>query len=221
MQELLYTKEEERLNYITHAVATLLSVVGFLYLLDKTQGQANFSLYVSLVVYSISLILAFSSSAIYHWVEQPDYKYNLRLLDHYAIYLVIVGTYTPFTMAALPNSIGVPILIMVWTLVVIAMVFKFWLWQGKRLQKYQKLDLVIYILIGFSAILFINPLIDHLSLTCVLWIIAGGITFAIGGLFYLWKSLPYNHVIWHMLGIAAAVLHYYAVIQYVVPASSI
>ncbi len=221
MPELLYSKEEERLNYITHAVATLLSVVGCLYLIDKTYGKGNFLLFVSLVVYGFSLTLAFFSSAIYHWVEHPSYKYNLRLLDHYAIYLVIVGTYTPFTLAALPNSIGVPILITVWTLIVAAMIFKFWLWQGNSLQKYQKMDMIIYTIIGFSATAFVKPLIEHLSLTCVLWIVAGGITFFIGALFYLWKSCPYNHVIWHMFAIFAAIIHYYAVIQFVIPSSSL
>lgn len=216
MQEALYTKEEERLNYSTHAFATILSVVGLFYILSRASTKQDFLLFAAVAVYGLSVTFGFLSSAIYHWVEKPNYKYNCRLLDHYAIYLVIVGTYTPFAVIAMPRQIGIPVLILVWSLSIIAMLFKYKIWSSKQLQQHAKFDAFVYTVIGSSALLFLPSFIEHMSWTCVYWVVAGGLTYIIGVLFYLWKSLPYNHLIWHIFAIVAAFIHYYAILEFVV-----
>lgn len=214
----LYTKEEERLNYATHALAAVLSIIGMIHLLDRALRQDDFYLLVAMAAFGGSLVLAFLASAIYHWVERPEYKKKCRLLDHFAIYLVIVGTYTPFTLISMPRSIGIPTLIIVWGLSILAMVFKFRIRED--LNRYVKLDVVVYTIIAFSAVFFLQPMITHLSLTCVLWIALGGFFYLLGSIFYLWKSFPYNHVVWHVLAIIGAFVHYYTVLLFIIPTAS-
>lgn len=216
MQESIYTQEEERLNYATHAAATVLSIVGVIYILDKALAKNDLLLFISIAVYGLSIILAFFSSTIYHWAENPSHKHNFRLLDHYAIYLVIVGSYTPFAVIAMPRSIGIPVLALVWGLSIIAMLFKYKIWSSKQLQQNAKLDALVYTLIGSTALLFLPSFVKYLSWTCVYYVIAGGLTYIIGVVFYLWKSLPYNHLIWHLFVIVAAFIHYYTILEFVI-----
>lgn len=218
MQQPLYTKEEERLNYASHALATLLSVIGMLHLMDRAFQADDLYLLVAMAAFGGSLVLAFLASAIYHWVEKPEYKKRCRLLDHYAIYLVIVGTYTPFTLMSMPRAIGIPVLIIVWGLSIAAMIFKYFIRED--LNRYVKLDVVVYTIIGFTALFFLQPMVTHLTLSCVLWIVLGGFFYIVGSIFYLWKSLPYNHVLWHVMAIIGAFVHYYTVVQFVLPAGS-
>ncbi len=216
MQEAIYTREEERLNYSTHAFATILSIVGLFYILTKASSKNDLLLFIAVAVYGLSVTFGFLSSAVYHWVEKPDYKHNCRLLDHFAIYLVIVGTYTPFAVIAMPRSIGIPVLVLVWSLSIIAMLFKYKIWRNKQLQKHAKVDAFVYTVIGSTAFFFLPTFVEYLSWTCAFWVVMGGLTYIVGVLFYLWKSLPYNHLIWHIFAIVAAFIHFYTVLEFVV-----
>lgn len=218
MHQSLYTREEERLNYATHALAALLAVIGFVHLIDRSLKQDDLYLLIAMLAFGGSLVLAFLASAIYHWVEKPEYKKRCRLLDHYAIYLVIVGTYTPFTLTSMPRSIGIPVLIAVWTLSIMGMLFKYRIRED--LQKYHKMDVVVYVIIAVTAVIWLEPMITHLSLACVLWIAFGGFFYILGSIFYLWKSFPYNHAIWHVMAIMGALVHYYTVVQFILPSAS-
>jgi hemolysin III len=211
----IYTREEERLNYATHALAAILAVIGCIHLIDRSIKQDDLYLLIAMMAFGGSLVLAFLASAVYHWVEKPTYKQHFRLLDHYAIYLVIVGTYTPFTLTAMPRPIGITVLVVVWLLSLLAMIFKYFV--RRDLQKYHKLDVVVYIIIGVTALIWLEPMVTHLSLSCVLWIALGGFFYIIGSIFYLWKSLPYNHVIWHVFAAIGAIIHYFTVVTYVLP----
>ena len=215
MQSPLYTREEERLNYATHALAALLAIIGMIHLIDRSLKHDDLYLLIAMFAFSGSLVLGFLSSAVYHWVEKPRYKKPFRLLDHYAIYLMIVGTYTPFTLTSMPRSVGIPVLIIVWTLSIMAMIFKYSI--REELQKYHKVDVVVYVIIGITALFWLQPMITHLSLQCVLWIAIGGFFYILGSIFYLWKSLPYNHAIWHLMAIVGAFVHYYTVVQFILP----
>jgi len=214
----IYTREEERLNYATHALAAVLSVIGMIHLIDRAMQHDDFYLLIAMAAFGGSLVITFLASAIYHWVEKPEYKKHCRLLDHFAIYFLIVGTYTPFTLTSMPRAIGIPVLVSVWGLSILAMIFKYT--QREDLNKYAKLDVVVYTIIGFTAILFLRPMITHLSLTCVLWIAFGGFFYILGSIFFLWKSLPYNHVVWHVMAIIGAFVHYYTVVQFILPQGS-
>lgn len=218
MYKKLYSDEEERLNYASHALAAFLSVIGMIHLVDRALQHDDLYLLIAMMAFGGSLVLAFLASAIYHYVEQPEYKKRCRLLDHYAIYFVIVGTYTPFTLLSMPRSVGVPVLITVWTFTILAMIFKYRIRED--LNKYAKLDVIVYTIIGFTAVFYLQPMIQHLSLTCVLWIVLGGFFYIVGSIFYLWKSLPYNHVIWHVMAILGAFVHYYTVVQFLLPGVS-
>lgn len=216
MQESIYTQEEERLNYATHAAATVLSTLGLVYLIDKALAKQDLYLLIAVAVYGVSLVISFLSSTVYHYVEQPNYKYNCRLLDHYAIYLVIVGSYTPFAVIAMPREIGIPVLVTIWTLSLLAMYFKYRIWSQNQMQQKATIDTIVYICIGSTALIFLPSFVQYLTWECVYWVITGGVVYIIGAMFYLWKSFPYNHVIWHLLVIIAAAIHYYTIVEYVV-----
>ncbi len=116
----------------------------------------------------------------------------------------------------MPFKLGVTVLVIVWTLSLMAMCFKVQLWRKGIMQEYAKLDTLIYIILGTIALVWLPAFIEHLSLNCVFWVAGGGLVYIIGAFFYLWKSFPYNHVVWHVAVILAASVHYYSILTFVI-----
>ncbi len=216
MADAIYTAKEERLNYSTHAIGSILSIMGFYYLLQAAQSKSNNLLFWSIAVYGACITFGFVASTVYHFTEHVVYKNRFRLMDHIAVYLVILGTYTPFALVAMPFKLGVTVLVIVWTLSIMAICFKVQLWRKGIMQEYAKLDTLIYTILGVIALGWLPSFIEYLSLDCVIWVCAGGLIYMIGSVFYLWKSFPYNHVIWHIMVILGASVHYYTILTFVI-----
>lgn len=167
------------------------------------------------LVFGVSALAMFITSVIYHAVRRPALKHVLRKLDHSAIYLLIAGTYTPFTLVAMEHAWGWTLFGIIWTLAVGGVVAKLWL--GFR---YPKLSVGMYLGMGWLAIIAIKPMIDALTGAQLAWILAGGLLYTAGVPFYVWKSRRYTHAVWHLFVLGGVACHFAAVLSVVsVPAA--
>ena len=212
MERVRYSASEERANYLTHGFGFIVSLIGLGMLIQK--GWAHEDAYVlpGVVVFGLGLAACFLSSTVYHWVKKPDLKHKLRIIDHLCIYLLIAASYTPFSLVNLRDHWGIPVLLAIWTLAISGSIFKFSI--RNKLQSYEKVDAIIYVLIGTFALLFIKPIVTHVEPGGVLLLLLGGAAYLVGVLFYLNKKIPYNHAIWHLFVLAGAGFHFSAVWWY-------
>jgi len=207
-----YSKAEEKANSLTHAAGMLLSIAGLSLLVIASARQGDPWRIVSSAVYGTSLLLSFSFSTIYHTVQRPHAKYVFRILDHASIYLLIAGTYTPFALVSLRGAWGWSMFGVIWGLAVIGVIFKFFMTHRLRV-----LGPILYIAMGWLVVIAIKPLLAVLPLAGFWWLVAGGVVYTVGVLFYAIDKIPYNHTIWHLFVLAASICHFVAVYWYVVP----
>jgi hemolysin III len=203
---------EELANSITHGVGLALSIIGLIVLivLSVTRGTAWHIL--GCTIYGVTLVLLYSASTLYHSFRTPRLKRTLRILDHTAIYLLIAGTYTPFTLVNLRGFWGWTLFSLVWGLSVFGIVWKFF-----HAERFQIVSTLIYLAMGWLVLIAIKPVTIALPLSGILWLVAGGIFYTVGVLFFGLKRLPYNHAIWHVFVLAGSTCHYFAVMFAVLP----
>lgn len=203
-------------NAITHATGILLSVLGLIFLISMalTSTEADKLVMVSFIIYGFSLILLYSASTLYHMTVQPALKKTFQIIDHVSIYLLIAGTYTPFTLITLRGTWGYTIFAVIWVLALAGILFQLFFYTDKL----RKISALIYILMGWVIVFAIKPLIDNLDLGGLLWLMAGGVFYSGGVLFYIRKQNPFNHVIWHFFVLAGSISHFISIYLYVLPA---
>jgi hemolysin III len=136
----------------------------------------------------------------------------LKILDHAAIYLLIAGTYTPFTLVNLRGFWGWTLFGLVWSLSIFGI-----LWKLFHVDRFQIVSTLIYIVMGWIVIIAIKPVLAAVPPAGILWLVAGGMFYTVGVLFFAWNRLPYNHAIWHVFVMAGSICHYFAVLFYVLP----
>ncbi len=163
-------------------------------------------------VFGTSLVLLYTASTLYHSISVAAAKPALRALDHIAIYVLIAGTYTPFTLIALPGPWGWSLFAAVWTLALAGSALELGL-----LKRYHKLAVLLYVGMGWIGMIAFKPLSEHLQTGGMLLLIGGGVAYTLGVPFYLWRRLPYHHALWHVFVLAGSVLHFLAVLLYVIP----
>ena len=161
----------------------------------------------SLVIYGIGLTAVFSFSAAYHLVPKQGWKELLRRLDHATIFVMIAGTYTPFALVKMGDTVGPGLLTAVWAVALVGVAIKLFLPIGR----YRTLSLVLYLAMGWSVIATFEPFIAAVSLTAGILVVLGGALYTIGVAVYLWKGLPYRFAIWHGFVLSAAVCHFVAI----------
>lgn len=208
-----YTFGDEVASSVVHGIGIVLSMAGLalLVVLAARYGDARDVL--ASAVYGVTLVLLYTASTLYHAVPVPAAKPILRTLDHIAIYLLIAGTYTPFTLIALPGAWGWSLFGAVWTLAALGSALELGV-----LKRYRKLSVLLYVAMGWVGMVAFRPLMAHLQTGGMLLLIAGGLAYTLGVPFYLWRRLPYHHSVWHAFVLAGSVLHYLAVLLYVLPA---
>jgi len=207
-----YDPKEEKLNVISHGLGLLLSIVAFVLLIVYSNLYGNTWHVISFGIYGASLILLYSASTLYHYVQNPELRQKLNVFDHAAIYVLIAGTYTPFTLVVLKGWIGWAIFGVSWGLAIIGIVFKLF-YTGK----YDKLSTITYVLMGWLMLFAIKPLVNNLAVEGLLWLLAGGILYTIGAILYSIKSIKYNHAIFHIFVLLGSFSHFMAVFFYVLP----
>jgi hemolysin III len=203
---------EEIANSITHGIGLALSVVGLIVLIVLSVTRGNAWHIAGCTVFGVTLVLLYSASTFYHAVRAPRFRRILKILDHTAIYLLIAGTYTPFTLVNLRGFWGWMLFSLVWGLSVFGILWKFF-----HAERFQVISTLIYLAMGWLVLIAIKPVTLALPLSGILWLIAGGFFYTAGVPFFALKRLPYNHAIWHVFVLAGSTCHYLAVMFAVLP----
>jgi hemolysin III len=209
-----YTIGEDIANSVTHGVGALLSLLGTGLLLFRAVRYGTPLHVVSFAVYGGCLFLLHLSSTLYHALRPPRAKRVFRVFDHCSIYLLIAGTYTPFLLLSLWGSWGLTLLIAIWTLAAAGIVFK-----SLFIGRLKKASVVLYILMGWMIVIAAREAWMRVPHAAIGYVAAGGLLYTAGVGFYAWKSLPYNHAIWHLFVLGGSVCHYVAILVYLVPSA--
>lgn len=207
-----YTLREEIVHAISHGAGVVLSIAGLSWMLYLSIGAADPWRIVASVVYGASLITLFLASTLYHALHASPYRPLYKMLDHCAIYLLIAGTYTPFLLVAMRNSTGWWLFGAIWTLASAGILTK--LWFGHR---YPRLAMASFLVMGWLVVVAAPQVAEAIGSSGMAWLVAGGISYTVGALFYVARRLPYNHAIWHFFVLAGGICHFLAVVLYVLP----
>lgn len=210
-----YAYLEELLNSITHGIGILLSIAGLVLLVvfASIRPYGDVWKIVSFSVYGFSLVLMFTASTLYHSFRNPRIKSFLNLFDHASIYILIAGTYTPFTLVSLRGSWGWSIFGVIWGLAIAGVVFKLFFYSDK----YRNLSAVIYFLMGWIILVAIRPMIMEVPAAGLLWLLIGCLFYSAGIPFYIKRNKRFFHVVWHLFVLAGSITHFFAVFLYVLP----
>lgn len=207
-----YAFGDELASSVIHGIGILLSIAGLATLVAFASLYADVRAVVASAVFGTSLILCYTASTLYHSVPGAPAKRVLRTLDHIAIFLLIAGTYTPFTLIALPGVWGWSLFGTVWVLALMGSALELGL-----LKKYRKLAVLMYVGMGWVGVIAFKPLLAHLQTGGMVLLLAGGAAYTLGVPFYLGRKIPYHHSIWHFFVLTGSVLHFLAVLLYVLP----
>lgn len=201
--------EEEIWNAATHGLGLLLSVAGVICLLAFA-SRATPRVWTGLALYGGSLCAVFASSTLYHAFRADRIKHLFRVLDHCCIYLLIAGSYTPLVLMYLPTTMGWTVLCAVWALAMAGLVHKIFF-----IHRLPGLSLATYLVMGWLSILQIGPMIRNVPAGALAWIVAGGLLYTGGAVFYAMDHRRYFHTIWHVFVLAAAACHFVAMLFWV------
>ncbi len=207
-----YNTKEEKMNVISHAIGLVLSIVALVLLVVYSSKDGTAKHIVSFSIYGLSLIVLYSASTFYHYSKTPKLRQRLNIFDHASIYVLIAGTYTPFTLVVLTGWVGWTIFGIAWGLAIIGIVLKLF-YTGK----YDKVSTIAYVLMGWLIIFALNPLINNFPFNGLIWLLAGGLFYTFGALLYLLHSIKYNHAIFHIFVLLGSFSHFIAVFFYVLP----
>lgn len=210
-----YPHREELANSLTHGLGALLSVAGLALMVSFSCRLGDAWQVASTAVFGATLVLLYTSSTLYHGFRGQRMKEVLQKFDHAAIFLLIAGTYTPFVLVPLRGPWGWSLFGVVWGLALIGVALKFWFAGRFRL-----VSTLIYLGMGWLVLVAIKPLMAALPSGGLRLLIAGGLCYTGGAVFYLWKRLPYQHAVWHLFVMAGSACHWAAVFYYVLPSAA-
>lgn len=206
-----YPPREELANTITHGLGAVASLIAGIALIVLAALGGDPWRIVGAAVFSVALVLLYTASAVYHGAPDGRAKFRLEIVDHCAIFVLIAGTYTPFTLVSLRGPWGWSLFGVIWGLAIAGVILKLIF-----ATRFALLSTLIYIAMGWLVVVAAGPMIAALPLTTLLLLVAGGVTYTAGTLFYHNRRIPYAHAIWHLFVIGGSALHYLAVATQVV-----
>src|SRR6478752_6941081 len=206
------TRGEETASQLTHAVGAVLGMAGLVLLVVFARRHGDAWHVVSSAIFGAMLVLLYVVSTLYHSFQGERTRQVLQKFDHAAIFLLIAGTYTPFVLVTLRGPWGWSLFGVVWGLAILGVVLKFWFAGRFRLT-----STVIYVVMGWLVLIAFKPLLAALPAGGMKLLVAGGLCYTGGAVFYLWKQLPYHHAIWHLFVLGGSACHWAAVFFYVLP----
>jgi hemolysin III len=207
-----YSLGEEIANAVTHGVGAALSVAALVALIFIAAMWGNGWHLASAIVYGITMFLLYMASTLYHAITHPGARRVFKVIDHAGIYLLIAGTYTPFTLVTIRNDGGWWLFTIVWVLAAAGISLEaFWVNRPKWVSA------VVYLGMGWLAIFAIKPITENLAPGGVWLLIGGGLAYSLGTVFYVLKKVKWMHSVWHLWVLAGSLLHFLAVMLYVFP----
>ena len=205
-----YSAVEESINIASHGLGFLLGLGALAALIWVALPLDDGLLTLSFGIFGLSLVLTYGASTIYHSVKEPVLRGRLRVVDHASIYILISGTYTPFTLVTLQGPVGWTIFSACWGMALVGIVLKLF-FTGR----YSRLSTLMYVFMGWMIIFAISPLIDSLPPPGLRWLIAGGVLYTLGAVIYGIKQIPLNHALFHIFTLLGSTSHFVAVYWYV------
>ena len=211
-KDLEYSVVEEIIHAITHGIGVLLSIAGLSWMLYVSISAADPWRILASSIYGATLIGLFLASTVYHSMYRSRHREIFKLLDHCAIYLLIAGTYTPFLLVAMRTDTGWWLFGTIWALATAGIVKKLWLRN-----RFPKIALASYLAMGWLCVVAAPQIAAAIGPNGMAWLVAGGISYSVGAIFYALDRLPYNHAVWHVFVLAGGVCHFLSVIWHVLP----
>ena len=209
-----YRRREEVVNTLSHGIGVVLSLVGLGVLSTLASMHGSAWHVVGCTVYGVTLVVLYLASTLYHALPLSRAKIVLQSLDHTAIYLLIAGTYTPFTLVNLRGPWGWSLLGIVWGLALLGILLR-----ATNLQRRDGISVAFYIAMGWVAVVAVKPILAAVPLGALVLLLIGGLAYTAGVIFYAWERLPYNHAVWHLFVLAGSTFQFLAVLLYVLPSA--
>lgn len=208
-----YTVGEEIANAVTHGVAALLSIAGLAVLVAFAVLYSGSPKVVAAVsIFGASMVFLYTASTLYHSIPNPRAKKVLQYLDHSMIYVLIAGSYTPFCLITLQGYTSIALLCAVWLIAIAGISL-----QAVLLHKADWINCLLYLSMGWLAVFVIDPLVSTLDSTGLALLVAGGLAYTVGVVFYIFERIPFSHAIWHTFVFAGTTLQFFSVLFYVIP----
>ncbi len=207
-----YSALEEKINISSHGIGLFLSLTGSVLLVTRAALYGNAWHIASAAIFGAGLVALYAASTAYHSAKRPEVRARLRILDHATIYVLIAGTYTPFTLITLKGSVGWTIFTVAWAMAVTGVYLKLH-FTGR----FNLLSTLMYVFMGWIIIFAVKPLIASLPLPGLYWLVAGGLSYTLGAVIYSIKHIPLNHAIFHLFVLGGSMCHFVAVYFYVLP----
>jgi hemolysin III len=209
MQPLSYSSREEVANSISHGLGLLLALVALPVLVLAAIEVGNVRFLVGVSVFGGTMVLLYLASTLYHSISHEAAKQLFRIFDHTAIFLLIAGSYTPFSLGVLHGPWGWSLLAIVWTLAIIGITLKI-----RKRTRHSRMSIVLYVIMGWLAVVAVKPMVMLIPVPGILLILAGGLAYTGGLAFFAAQRIRYNHFIWHLFVIAGTTCHFFAVLWY-------
>ena len=207
----LHQIRDEIANALTHGLGAAAALAGGAVLITLAAIHGDGWQLAGAIVFGITLLLLYTASTLYHAIQHPIAKGRLKVFDHCAIYLLIAGTYTPFTLIGLRGPLGWGLFAAIWTIALAGVVFKLF-----HTGRFPRLSTALYVAMGWLVVVAIKPMLASIDAWTLGWLLAGGVFYTLGTYFYHRESIPYAHAIWHLFVIAGSVCHFVAVAAQVV-----
>ena len=204
------SNKEEFWNSLTHFTGLILTLIGLPFLITQNSDLTKLELF-SLLFFQFGLLFMYTSSTLYHYVQNIRIKKVLRVVDHISIYYLIAGSYAPVCLITLRDHSGIEIFLIVISLMLLGTLFKIF-FTGK----FEKFSLYLYLLMGWLIVIKIDELINLINFRGLLLVVSSGLLYTIGTYFYSSKTIKYSHSIWHLFVLGGSVTHYFFVLFYVI-----
>jgi hemolysin III len=208
-----YPPAEERINIASHAIGLVLSVIALILLVARAAIYGNAWHIISFSIFGLSLVMLYTASTVYHSSKDPKLRTRLRIVDHASIYILIAGTYTPFTLVTLNGETGWWIFGITWGLALTGIILKLF-FTGR----FEIVSTLMYVFMGWVIVFAIEPLVNNFSAEGIAWLVAGGVAYTLGAILYGVRIMKYNHATFHLFVLLGSAMHFVSVFFYVLPA---
>lgn len=204
-----YSLQEEIFSSISHGLGVLLSIAALVILVVFASLKKDIWGVVSFSIYGFTLFFLYLSSTLYHSIVYEKAKRIFRVFDHAAIYLLIAGSYTPISLVAMRGTWGWVIFSVIWSLALLGIILNIVSFEKTRIY-----STALYVLMGWLIVIAAKPMLSMIPQGLFSWLLAGGVIYTLGIIFYAWKRIPFNHGIWHLFVLGGSVVHYFGFLFY-------